>query len=71
MQTAVYNFNQQLNGEDDKDKVLALLIRHNDILAEMAHRHRRAIKFVAGEHVEPEVQFAETVLLPASGVGCP
>ena len=64
--TAVVKFNQQFNGEDDRDKVLALLEQQNDILAEMAHRHRRAIDFVAGRDVKPEVQSLESVLV---GVG--
>ncbi len=62
----VVSFNQRLNGEDDKDKVLELLVEQNDILAEMAHRHRRFIDYHAGKPVEPEVQFISGVL---RGVG--
>jgi hypothetical protein len=62
----VVNFNKRLSGETDKDKVLGLLVEQNDILAEMAHRHRRFIDHTAGRKVKPEVQFVQGVL---RGVG--
>jgi hypothetical protein len=69
LETAAVNFNQSFNGMDDRDQVLALLVAHNDLLAEMAHRHRRAIDFVAGREVKPEVQFASGVLIGVGGGG--
>jgi len=66
LEAAVVEFNQRANGITDRDQLLALRREQNEVLAEAVARHRRAMDYLEGKPVKPQVQFAEAVLL---GVG--
>jgi hypothetical protein len=53
-------------GKDGPD-LMAIAQAGNAAIAELVERQGRALKFLAGEKIEPEVQFAEGVLIGIGG----
>jgi hypothetical protein len=54
------------DGKEEME-LLVIAINGNAAIAELVARQGRALKFLAGEKVDPEVQFAEGVLLGIGG----
>src|SRR5262245_31913044 len=56
-------------GIGSKAEMLELRLEQNQRLADLLHQHRRALNFMAGNKVEPEVQFGEAIVIGAMGGG--
>ena len=62
LERLVVTFNARASGITERGQLMALRLEQNELLAEMVHRHRRALDYAAGRPVPPQVHFAETVL---------
>jgi len=56
------------NGDQDRDRLIALRMEQNDALVELLKKHKRTMLFMQGKPYEKEHHSAETVLLPAAGL---
>jgi hypothetical protein len=66
LESILIECNRRSNGSADKDTLIALRLEQMDILEESVKKNRRVLNFLAGRPVEPQVQFAEAILV---GVG--
>jgi hypothetical protein len=69
LQSAIVEFNRKANGVTDRDTLISLRMEQNELLTALLKKHRRAMEFMQGKTVEPEMHFGEGVLLPAGGQG--
>jgi len=69
LQGNLVEYNTRANGITDKTLLLNLRTEQNLALVELLQKHRRAMAFMAGEKIEPELHFGEAVLLPVGGLG--
>ncbi len=69
IQEWVVNYNTTTNGVTDRETLLRLQMEFNNDLAETLRKQSRSLKFMLGDKVEPEMQFAEIVLNGKGGVG--
>lgn len=62
----VVSYNGRSCGMLDKNELIALRLQQNEELIALLTKHRRAIEFMQGKRIEPQVHFGEAVLI---GVG--
>ena len=60
------DYNRRMSGVTDKATHMAERTKYNDELLELIHKHQRAIQFMEGKEVKPEIQFGEAVVV---GIG--
>lgn len=68
-QRVIFKYNELTNGKKDKAELLELYLARNAELTELLRQQTRAIRYMKGEKVEPEVQFAEAVIEGTFGGG--
>lgn len=63
----ITQFNARASGVTDKEELLAIRLEQNAAMVELLRGHRRALQFMAGLPVEPQVHTAEAVLVGVMG----
>jgi hypothetical protein len=69
LQGLLIEFNGHTNGVTDKAELCALRLRQIAVLRDVLHRHKRALDYMAGNPIEPEVQFGEAIVHAVMGGG--
>lgn len=69
IQQNLVEFNARASGLTDKAELLELRLAQNEALAELLRKQRRALQFMAGQKIEPEVHFGEVILQGTGGQG--
>jgi len=67
IQSVINNYNALENGVTDKQKLVEMRIEQNIKLLDLLRQQRRALQFMAGEKIEPEMHFGEGVLIGTFG----
>jgi hypothetical protein len=68
LQVNLIHYNQLCNGKADKAELLALRLMQNDELVEILRKQRRHLRYMNGEHIEPETHVVEAVLTGFGGM---
>jgi hypothetical protein len=63
LEVAIVGFNRQANGISDRNELLKIRREQNAVLAEAVARHKRAMDYLKGKPIEPQMHFGESVLL--------
>lgn len=62
-------YNRRMSGVTDKKTLIAERSRYNKELIALIDKHDRAMRFMAGQPVQPETHFGEGVLIAVGGRG--
>ena len=57
------NYNRRMSRITDRATLIAERTKYNDELLQLIHKHQRAIQFMEGKEVQPEMQFGEAVVV--------
>jgi len=63
----IVDTNALCNGITDKEKLIEIRMRQNDILVELLRKHRRGMLYIQGKPYEPETHIVESVLIGTGG----
>ena len=65
----IVEWNEKVNGVTDKAELCKIRLAQIAAMREVLHKQKRSIDFMAGNPIEPEVHFAEAVLVGTMGGG--
>lgn len=63
----IVRYNECINGVTDKAELVRLRLNHVREMISLLERQARALRFMAGEKIEPEMHFGEAVLVGIGG----
>lgn len=69
IENLVVHYNSRANGVTDKAALIELRLTQNEDLTTLLSEHRRVLKFMRGDKIEPKVHFAEAVVNGSGGGG--
>lgn len=69
LQSQLIEYNHQASGITDKETLAKLRLEQNANMVELLRKQRRALEFMLGMEVTPEVQFAEAIIEGKGGGG--
>ena len=65
----VAQYNARMSGLTDKAEMVSIRLEHIRDLTGLLQKQSRFLRYMAGEKVEPEVQFAEAIVTGLGGGG--
>jgi hypothetical protein len=63
LQDVLIDYNRRASGQTDESFLVALRLEQNTVLAEVVRKQRRHLRLMNGEKIEPEIHYAEAVLI--------
>lgn len=65
----VWSIHEHRTGEESKEQILTLYMELCDTIIDQCTQQQRAIRFMRGEKVEPQVHYAKAVVSGVMGAG--